>query len=232
MPTDTLSPHSGPTWSALFKEGLDAFCEPAALAAIDSPAAYLQALYRFALEVENSGKGTQNKITFDKRRPKLKELVVDAENTIRQLPLLTLINETLHAPVEAYLNKNRPLYGERTAHQVLAYLCYPFELPFDLAHRQCILGLAGNKPGLGELNYRISLKLPCSAQAESKYGIVHQSVHVAQSLLTLLSPAQQDLLTDNSDWKVTGTELEDLYKKHMATASRSLSNNSLCGIPA
>ena len=214
MPTDTPSPHSGPTWSALFKDDLDAFCEPAALAAADSPAAYLQALYRFALEVENSGKGTRDKITLQQRRPTLRNLVVDAENTTRQLPLLTLINETLHAAVEEYLNKNRQLYGDRTAHQVLAYLRYPFELPFDLAHRQCVLGLAGNKPGLGELNYRISLKLPCSAQAESKYGTVHQDVHVAQSLLTLLSPAQQDLLTDKSDWKVTGTELEDLYKKH------------------
>ena len=214
MPTDTPSPHSGPTWTDLFKDNLNACCEPAALAAVDSPATYLQALYSFALEVEKTGKGTQDKITLEQRRPTLKNLVVDAESTTRQLPLLTLINEALQAPVEVYLNKNRPLYGERTAHQVLAYLRYPFELPFDLAHRQCVLGLAGNKPGLGELNYRISLKLPYSAQAESKYGIVHQGVHVAQPLLTLLSPAQQDLLTDNSDWKVTGTELGNLYIKH------------------
>lgn len=214
MPTDTPSPDAGPTWSALFKDDLNAYCEPTSLAAVDSPAAYLQALYRFALEVEKTGKGTQDKITLQQRRPTLKNLVVDAENTTRQLPLLTLINETLHAPVEDYLNKNRQLYGDRTAQQVLAYLRYPFELPFDLAHRQCVLGLAGKKPGLGELNYRISLKLPCSAQAESKYGTVHRDVHVAQPLLTLLSPAQQGLLTDKNDWKVTGTELQGLYKKH------------------
>ena len=214
MPTDTASPDSGPTWSALFKDDWDPFCSPTSLAAVDSPAAYLQALYRFALEVEQTGKGNKHKVTLEQRRPTLKNLVIDTENTTRQLPLLTLVNETLNESVEAYLNKSRKLYGNRTAHQVLAQLRYPFELPFDLAHRTCVLGLAGNKPGLGELNYRISLKLPCSALAESKYGTVHQEVPVAQPLLTLFSPAQQSLLTDRNYWQVSGAELETLYKKH------------------
>ena len=210
MPTDTASPDSGPTWSALFKDDWDTFCSPTSLAAVDSPAAYLQALYRFALEVEQTGKGTQDKITLAQRVPALKELVINAENTSRQLPLLTLVNEALNAPVKTYLDTHRDIYGGRTVHQVLAELRYPLELPFDLAHQQCVLGLAGNKPGLGALNYRISLKLPYDQQPENKYGTVQQQAYEAQRLLTLLSPAQQNLLTE--DFEEQGTDT--FYKKH------------------
>ncbi|OZY41542.1 hypothetical protein CJF43_12340 [Pseudomonas fragi] len=210
MPKDTPSPASGPTWSALFKDDPNAFCAPSSLAAFDSPAAYLQALYRFALEVETTGKGTQGKITLDQRLPTFKNLVVDTQSTSRQLPLLALVNEALTAPVEAYLNNNRELYGNRSVDQVLAELRYPFDLPFDLAHRRCVLGLTGTKPGLGELNYRISLKLPHGQQPENKYGTVQQEAYEAQRLLTLLSPAQQNLLTERFHQPDTNS----FYKKH------------------
>lgn len=167
-------------------------------------------LYRFALEVEQTGKGTQDKITLAQRVPALKELVINAENTSRQLPLLTLVNEALNAPVKTYLDTHRDIHGGRTVHQVLAELRYPLELPFDLAHQQCVLGLEGNKPGLGALNYRISLKLPYDQQPENKYGTVQQQAYEAQRLLTLLSPAQQNLLTE--DFEEQGTDT--FYKKH------------------
>jgi len=188
--------HSSPTYPALFEDDRDSFCPATSLAAVDSPAAYLRALYLFALQVEQTGQGTQAKIALGQRRPTLKDIVLDAENTTCQVPLLTLVNETLIGPVKAYLSNNRDLYGNRTVEQVLAELRYPFELPFDLAHQQCVLGLAGNKPGLGALNYRISLKLPYSQQPENKYGTVQQEAYVAQRLLTHLSPARQSLLTE------------------------------------
>ena len=214
-PVDSgLVPESPPTWSALFKDDWNSFCSPTSLAAVDSPAAYLQALYRFALELEGSGQGTAAKITLARRRPMLKDLLVDAENTTRQLPLLTLVNETLLEPVKAYLKKNRDIYGDSTVEQVLAELRYPFALPFDLAHRQCVLGLGDKKPGLGELNYRISLKLPCSQQPENKYGTVLQEAYVAQRLLTLLSPAQQNLLTEDIGAPQALHDPAAFYKKH------------------
>ena len=193
MPKET----SSPTYSALFENDQDAFCSATSLAAVDSPAAYLRALYLFALQVEQTGKGTRTKATLAQRRPMLQALVIDAENTTRQVPLLTLVNEALTEPVKAYLGNNRDLYGNRPVEQILADLRYPFLLPFDLAHRQCVLGLAGNKPGLGALNYRISLKLPCSQHPENKYGTIQQEAYVAQRLLTLLSPAQQNLLSES-----------------------------------
>jgi len=218
-PTDSpvdsgLVPESPPTWSALFKDDWNSFCSPSSLAAVDSPAAYLQALYRFALELEGSGQGTAAKITLARRRPMLKDLLVDAENTTRQLPLLTLVNETLLEPVKAYLKKNRDIYGDSTVEQVLAELRYPFTLPFDLAHRQCVLGLGDKKPGLGELNYRISLKLPHSQQPENRYGTVLQEAYVAQRLLTLLSPAQQNLLTEDIGGQQAQNDPAAFYKKH------------------
>ena len=214
-PVDSgLVPESPPTWSALFKDDWNSFCSSTSLAAVDSPAAYLQALYRFALEVEGTGQGTAAKITLARRRPMLKDLLVDAENTTRQLPLLALVNETLLEPVKAYLKKNRDIYGDSTVEQVLAELRYPFALPFDLAHRQCVLGLGDKKPGLGELNYRISLKLPCSQQPENKYGTVLQEAYVAQRLLTLLSPAQQNLLTEDIGAPQALHDPAAFYKKH------------------
>ena len=218
-PTDSpvdsgLVTESPPTWSALFKDDWNSFCSSTSLAAVDSPAAYLQALYRFALEVEGTGQGTAAKITLARRRPMLKDLLVDAENTTRQLPLLALVNETLLEPVKAYLKKNRDIYGDSTVEQVLAELRYPFALPFDLAHRQCVLGLGDKKPGLGELNYRISLKLPCSQQPENKYGTVLQEAYVAQRLLTLLSPAQQNLLTEDIGGQQALHDPAAFYKKN------------------
>ena len=187
---------TGPTYPALFAEASNTFCSASSLAAIDSPVAYLRALYTFALQVEQTGQGTQPKITLANRRPKLKDLILDTQNTASQIPLLTIINETLNEHIDTYLANNQDLYQGKSTHQVLAELRYPFQLPFDLAHQQCAQGLSGKKPPLGELNYRISLKLPYSQQPENKYGTVQQEAYEAQRLLSNLSPAQQTLLTE------------------------------------
>lgn len=191
-----IDPHAPPTYATLFPGDGDAFCSASSLAAVDSPAAYLRALYMFALQLEQTGKGIQKKIPLERRRPALKDLLIDDENTHRELPVLTLVNETLSGPIKKYLNANIDLYGNRTIEQVLTELRYPFELPFDLAHQQCVLSLSARKPQLGSLSYLISLKLPYSQQPENKYGVVQQESYEAQRLLTLLSPAQQTLLTE------------------------------------
>lgn len=209
-------PHSSPTYATLFPGNGDAFCSASSLAAVDSPAAYLRALYMFALQLEQTGKGTQEKITLNRRRPTLKDLLIDDENTHRELPMLTLVNETLSGPLKKYLNDNRDLYGNRTVEQVLTELRYPFELPFDLAHQQCVLSLSDQKPRLGALNYLISLKLPYNQQPENKYGVVQQEAYEAQRLLTRLSPAQQNLLTEHihGQYPAIDTQPASFFKKH------------------
>lgn len=216
----TSDPHAPPTYATLFPENEDSFCSASSLAAVDSPAAYLRALYMFALQVEQTGKGTQEKITLDQRRPALKYLMIDDENTHRELPMLTLVNETLREHLKKYLNDNSDLYGNRTVEQVLTELRFPFELPFDLAHQQCVLSLSGQKPQLGALNYLISLKLPYTQQPENKYGVVYQEAYEAQRLLTLLSPAQQNLLTEDIYGQNPSLDAQpaSFFKKHYGNA--------------
>ena len=188
---------AGPTYAALFKENWSAFCEASSIAALDSPAAYLRALHLFAEQVEKTGKGTRKRNTLAIRRPTLKGMVIDNPSVSRQLPMLTIVNETLTEHLQTHLTQNSDVYKSQSVNEVLAITRYPFDLPFDLAHQQCLLGLSGNKPGLGELNYRLSLILPLGQLQSNAYGKVHHETYEAQRLLSELSPEQQALLTES-----------------------------------
>lgn len=187
---------AGPTYAALFEENWNTFCDASSIAALDSPAAYLRALYLFAQQVEKTGKGTGRRITLATRRPALKDMVIDNQSLSRKLPLLTIVNETLTEHLHIHLDQNTDRYKKKSVNEVLAITRYPFELPFDLAHQQCLLGLNANKPGLGELNYRLSLSLPLGQMATNAYGVIHHQAYEAQRLMSGLSPEQQTLLTE------------------------------------
>lgn len=187
---------AGPTYAALFKENWSAFCEASSIAALDSPAAYLRALHLFAEQVEKTGKGTRKRNTLAIRRPTLKSMVIDNSSVSRQLPMLTIVNETLTGLLTKHLANNSDVKNSESVNEALAITRYPFNLPFDLAHQQCLLGLSGSKPGLGELNYRLSLSLPLGQLPSNAYGKVFQEAYVAQRLLSELSPGQQTLLTE------------------------------------
>ncbi|MGN8276441.1 Tc toxin subunit A [Pseudomonas sp. SMN5] len=178
-------------YQALFAENWDQFCSEGDLAAIDSPVAYLRALYLFARQLEQlPAPASSARITLEERRPDLKNLKLDRHSAFATRPMLDIVNDTLRSNIEAHLTQA----GEgRTAQQLLAREHYPFSLPYDLHHQQCLLGLGAGKPALGELNYRISLQLPFSP-GHSTYGSVTTSHRDAQKLLSGLSPAQQDLL--------------------------------------
>lgn len=180
-------PTSGPiSYQALFQENWDRFCKDGDIAAIDSPVAYLRALYLFARQLENSSTHAR-KIPLEKRRPDLNTLMLDPHSALVARPMLNIVNDTLRSHIEASLDDGT------TVHQALADAHYPFSLPYDLHHHQCLLGLGAGKPALGDVNYRISLKLPF-CQDGSTYGHVSQSPGEAQKLLSGLSPAQQALL--------------------------------------
>lgn len=187
---------AGPTYSALFGEDWSAYCDASSIAALDSPAAYLRALYLFAQQVETTGKGTGKRITLATRRPTLKDMPIDDQSLNRKLPLLTIVNEVLSGHLGIHLNRHPDKYKFKSVNDALEKTRYPFELPFDLAHQQALLGLTGNKPALGELNYRLSLTLPLGHTATNNYGVIDQQASVAQQLLSGLSPEQQVLLTE------------------------------------
>lgn len=181
------SPSASISYQGLFNENWDQFCKEGDIAAIDSPVAYLRALYLFAGQLE-SASSSPRKIPLGQRRPDLRKLMIDRQSAFVARPMLDIVNETLRSNIETHLAKTgTPM------HTVLSNEQYPFSLPYDLHHQQCVLGLGADKPALGELNYRVSLKLPFSAGA-SAYGAVSQSAVEAQKLLSGLSPAQQKLL--------------------------------------
>jgi hypothetical protein len=187
----------GPSYPNLFKENWDEFCKVGALAALDGPVAYLNSIYRLATKtLEVKGQGTKPKILLDTRRPDLKDLLIDHDSTFKARPMLELVNDVLTAGIKRYLqdkpDKDKPIYD------ILAERRHPFIFPYNFAHHQCLLGLGGKKPALGELNYRISLKLPINQRSENDYGAVQNSSFEAQRLLSGLSPQQQKLLIEPS----------------------------------
>jgi len=189
------SPSSSPaTYQKLFDENWEQFCEDGDIAAIDSPVAYLRALYLFAGQLEKSS-AQADKITLEKRRPDLKELMLDHQSAFAPRPMLSIVNDTLSSHIQRHLKETG---NTKTIHEVLASERYPLSLPYDLHHQQCLLGLGVEKPALGELNYRISLKLPFSLE-HSKYGSISTPPSEAQKLLSGLSPEQQQILIEPPD---------------------------------
>jgi len=182
---------SGPiTYQLLFNENWEQFCHEGHIAANNSPIAYLRALYRFALELENSSTHS-NKITLEQRRPDLPELILDAQSTFVKRPMLSIVNDTLMTHIQQHLDKTN---NKKTIQEVLASEHYPLQLPYDLHHYQCLLALGEDKPALGELKYLVSLELPFSG-IDSIYGGTSETRAESQKLLSGLSPKQQKLLT-------------------------------------
>jgi hypothetical protein len=189
------------TYQALFNENWKQFCASSSIAAVDSPAAYLRALYLFALQLEQNAKGA-GALTLSARRADLKDLLIDQHSVAGQVPMLSIINQTLLSNI-AGANAN-------DAYALLSETWYPFSLPYHFHHQQCRLGLSGDKPMLGELNYRISRQLPL-AGATSTYGHVVTQNNDVQGLLSGLSPAQQAML--KKDW-VTAQDAPTFYRTY------------------
>jgi hypothetical protein len=187
----------GPSYPNLFKENWDEFCKVGAIAALDSPVAYLSSLYQFATRtLETSGQGDRPKILLGKRRPDIASLVIDQQSTFTPRPMLELVNGILKEDIQRYRkgkpDENKPVY------ELLAERRYPFIFPYHFAHHQCRLGLAKKKLGLGVLNYLISREVPATQGDRNVYGAVQNASLEAQRLLSGLSPQQQQLLIEPS----------------------------------
>jgi len=192
---------SDATYQALFKENWKQFCASSSIAAVDSPAAYLRALYLFALQLEENAKGT-DAIKLSKRREDLKELVIDQHSAAQQVPMLAIVNQTLLRNIVG-ANNSAP-------YKLLSETWYPFALPYHFHHQQCRLGLSGDRPMLGELNYRISRQLPLAGKT-SAYGQVITQNNEVQCLLSGLSPEQQTML--KKAW-ATAQDRQNFYRTY------------------
>lgn len=203
--TNPDAPSKTATYQTLFNEHWAQFCADGDIAAIDSPVAYLRALYLFARQLERSSTPADSN-TLDKRRPDLKALMLDHQSAFATKPMLSIVNDTLTSHIQTHLN------NEQSVHQALASARYPLSLPYDLHHHQCLLGLGADKPALGELNYRVSLKLPFLRHG-SDYGSLSKPSYEAQMLLSGLSPEQQKILIEPRDLdveeKAYGTKIGD-----------------------
>ncbi|WP_446438777.1 Tc toxin subunit A [Pseudomonas sp. 910_23] len=191
----SLPPETSATYQALFKEKWDQFCSSSSIAAVDSPTAYLRALYLFAQQLEENTKDA-NALKLSQRRPELKDQVINQHSVSGQVPMLSIVNQILL--------KNIAPAKEEDTYKVLSETWYPFSLPYHLHHQQCQQGLSGDKPALGELNYRISRQLPLAGET-STYGQVGEQNNEVQCQLSGLSPQQQTML--KAKW-VTETEVE------------------------
>jgi len=213
----------GPSYPNLFKENWDEFCKVGAIEAVDSPVAYLRALYRLAVNrYEELPLGNVPKIPLAIRRPDLKDLIIDPQSTFKPMPMLDIVNNVLTRGIEAYRATTDD--AETPLLQLLATKRYPFNFPYDFAHRQAMLGLSGKKSiALGELSYRVSLTLPTTTTGGLTYGHLTHGPEEAQRLLSGLSPEQQKILIEPSPFAtiyLTATELaETMGHQRMPTAS-------------
>ncbi|MBC3961864.1 Tc toxin subunit A [Pseudomonas simiae] len=190
-----------PSAPSLLNEDWGNVCHPDAIAAIDSPVAYLRALFLFATQLEKNGRGTKTKILLSQRRPELKNLPIDHDTTFAQRPLLTLIDDMLRKQIKLH-------HPQEKVRALLSKQRYPLTLPYHHHHLQCRLGLSGTQHALGELNYRISKRLPFDDAGSTRYGTVKARNNDVQCLLSELNPQQQELLTQPH---VTGSTLFETY---------------------
>lgn len=188
----------GPSYPNLFKENWDEFCKVGAIEAMDSPAAYLTSLYRFALRELEGATQDPNRIQLAVRRPDLASLMIDQQSTFKPVPMLDIVKSVLEKGIRDYTDREGSADKDKPVFELIAGKKHPFLFPYSYQHEQIRLGLSGKKPMLGEIDYRISLKLPIYGDGSNDYGRVKNSSSVAQCLMSKLSPEQQEIVTEAS----------------------------------
>ncbi|RMN14819.1 hypothetical protein ALQ65_01019 [Pseudomonas syringae pv. coriandricola] len=185
----------GPGFPNLFKENWDLLCKVGAIEAKDSPVAYLTSLYRFALEQLEGSIAEDSRIKLHDRRPDLEDLLIDQQSTFTPIPTLHIVNQVLSKAISAYVD-TVPADKNKSIYQLVAEKQHPFQFPYNFHFQQISLGLAGKKPTLGELSYRVSLEVPTTSGYGSDYGKVQHSSAIAQVLMSGAGPEQQSIVLE------------------------------------
>ncbi|KQQ57671.1 hypothetical protein ASF66_20485 [Pseudomonas sp. Leaf129] len=134
-------------------------------------------------------------------------MLIDEQSTYQSRPMLDLVNDVLTQGINKYQQEQDDV---RPIHQLLAEKKHPFVFPYHFAHQQVSLALGGEKPALGEINYRMSAALP---SAQSAYGQLTADGRVAQIAMSDLSPSMQKVLQGPSLFSHFYISLHDVLGK-------------------
>lgn len=147
-PTGIKGLVDGPTYTDMFNPDWANHCPPDAIEATTSPVAYLADLYRYAKDLEATGKQGEV-ITLDQRRPDLKDLVLDHTALNRVEPTIVLVNEILEKSIRTHLDGIG--LEEKPVDDALLEARYPNALPFERYTSQINYALGRKERTLGDV---------------------------------------------------------------------------------
>jgi len=120
--------------------------------------------------------------------------------------MLNIVNEVLAKSIDRFLSDETDPLNSRMMNKR-----YPFVFPYHFAHHQCQLALETRQTPLGDISYRTSLSLPLKRDHSNNYGVHPHGSGVAQMLLCGMSPDQQTLI-------IEPTQFADFDPAQTATA--------------
>ncbi|WP_277760507.1 Tc toxin subunit A [Pseudomonas sp. A34-9] len=189
-----------PTYENLFKENWDNFCAQNDLNAIDSPAAYLRALYIFSGQLDAEEKPTRK---ISEIRPDIATQQIDASSVFEPLPALQLVNKVLGHKIK----KHAKHANDKTTLEIMSIQTKPIFLPYHHRHRQCVVALAAKNLGLGILDYKLQLLWP-NTFFQNPDKVTLNLLCEAQIKMSNLSNRQIDVLTAKLAEYISPTDTE------------------------
>jgi hypothetical protein len=188
-PTGIKGLVEGPTYTDMFNPDWANHCPPDAIEATTSPVAYLADLYRYAKELEATGKPGEV-ITLDARRPDLKDLMLDHTALNRVEPTIVLVNEILETSIRSHLDGIA--LEDKTVDDALLEARYPNALPFERYTSQINYVLGRKGYSLGDV-----IRLADPAYPYFKEPGVHSALSDTALIQdTGFGPVQQALLLE------------------------------------
>ncbi|WP_296181152.1 Tc toxin subunit A [Pseudomonas sp. UBA1879] len=188
-PTGIKGLVDGPTYTDMFNPDWANHCPPDAIEATTSPVAYLADLYRYAKDLEATGKKDEV-ITLDQRRPDLKDLVLDHTALNRVEPTIVLVNEILEKSIRTHLDGIG--LDEKSVDDALLEARYPNALPFERYTSQINYALGRKDRTLGDV-----IRVADPAYPYFKEPGVHSLLSDTALIQdTGLGPVQQGLLLE------------------------------------
>lgn len=175
------------TYNNLFKENWGEFCAHDDIASIDSPVAYLRALYLFAKQFDAKAKPGR-KITD--LRPDIAEQKIDASTVFESLSTLKLVNNVLGRKI----TNDAKNVSRKQALEIMSKKTKPLYFPYHHAHQQCVVALAAKNLGLGILDYKLRFEWPHCHVADSE-NLKTKELCKAQLKMSNLSNRQIEVLT-------------------------------------
>lgn len=195
-PTGIKGLVDGPTYTDMFNPDWANHCPPDAIEATTSPVAYLADLYRYAKELEATGKEGEV-ITLDARRPDLKDLLLDHTALNRVEPTIVLVNEILEKSIRTYLDGVG--LPAKSVDDALLDARYPNALPFERYTSQINYALGRKNHTLGD-----AIRAADPAYPYFKEPGVHSTLSdIALIQDTGFGPVQQGLLLEAPHFPAT-----------------------------